>query len=741
MFGSFYNNAWTSFRTTIFWEYGKCETHKDELCRDQFNRMMQNRNSFISVLRSIYPDGDCDGNVFDTMKFIFFLDNDYCGHWINKSQNDRLGQTSIQVVRRAQATFIENHAVEHLGIPINIAFDELARKVGISCSYDERYLLNYKPGCSIVKVFDNSYWGKLRCEVNPLEAHGFKIKHMHPYTNLDGSLHHYVCDYESPEGEIVNLPLTLWETPNLDQIFDWLHPAEPFPLYRCDLLRGSFRSVLICENEAQVEYFRENHAWLSKRACLTTWSGGMPVAISGTDWGTLERRWVGIIVAPSKKGFKVADKIYCAMRRVGVGPIGFLMPWARLEADKECSRAMRLALDKDIAESMVQKGEIADRAEFVKEARVRYGLDFESDFIAAAISGRELLALPVSDAEVVLGPMIMRGDKVLVYAHRGSGKTWLICFVAVACASGTSLLGGQLVAPRPLRVLVIDGEMKADELQKRYAQIFKALGTPEDLQENFRIIAATIQKKDIRLETPEDREHYKEDIAWADVIIADSMFCLFPSAMGTQIDGARGFNEFMRANSLQGKTTIVVDHTGKNKRDSYGTIGKELGLELVLKLEKVKNQELFRLSVEKHRNLGSKDVQPIEFMLNVDEDAGIAELISLSEMEEDTDSEGKDVPCMTRKDRSASGDYEAGRMPSVPTDCHDAPIKLDELDSKIIAALEEDPGLSVRALASKVGASKGTADNRRKKLEQAGLVRPKGAPVEEGEFGFDDDEA
>ncbi len=284
--------------------------------------------------------------------------------------------------------------------------------------------------------------------------------------------------------------------------------------------------------------------------------------------------------------------------------------------------------------------------------------------------------------------------------------------------------------------------MGGRELQKRYSMIFKAMGTPEHLQDNLRIVAARIQGREIQLETPEERERFKEDMAWADVIIADSMFCLFPNAMGSQLDGARGFNEFMRANSLQGKTTIVVDHTGKNKRNSYGTIGKELGLELVLKIEKVKNHELFRLSVEKHRNLGSKDVQPIEYMLNVDKDADIAELIPLSEMEGETDPEGKDVPCMTRKDIPASGGgCDAGPMPSEPTDCHDAPIKLDELDLKIIAALEEDPGLSVRALASKVGTSKGTADNRRKKLEQAGLLRPKGFSVEqEDDFGVDRDD-
>ena len=417
---------------------------------------------------------------------------------------------------------------------------------------------------------------------------------------------------------------------------------------------------------------------------LTTWSGGESATIDGTDWGALNGRLAVIIVSPGAEGYKRANKLYCAMKRLGVGPIGFLMPWARLQADQTSTSAMLSALDEDITESLLQKHEVADRAEFVKDARERFGLDFDPDFVESAISGRELLALPLSDAEVVLGPMIMKGDRVLVYAHRGSGKTWLICFIAVACASGGSLFVGRLEAPRPLRVLVIDGEMGGRELQKRYSMIFKAMGTPEHLQDNLRIVAARIQGREIQLETPEERDRFKEDIAWADVIIADSMFCLFPNAMGSQLDGARGFNEFMRANSLQGKTTIVVDHTGKNKRNSYGTIGKELGLELVLKLEKVKNHELFRLSVEKHRNLGSKDVQPIEYVLNVDEDAGIAQLASLSEMEEGADSTGEDVPCMTRKDMPAIGDSDAGRMPSVPTDCHDAPSKLDELDSRIM---------------------------------------------------------
>ena len=713
-----YKHVWGRPGRRNCWNFGECADYHAEIRRDLFNRKMQRRDYAIPILKSIHPDGYCDGDYFVTGIFRFSLRSGCCGYWVKNYQDGNFEQQA----RAAKATNIERYAVEHLGMTESIAFEELARRGKVSLSYEERYSYCYKPCCTQVRSFNEACLNEYPREMNPLEEHGFQLKRMSPYTNPDGSIHYYSCDFESSEGEIVKFSLTLWETPDGDRIFDWLHPVEPYPLYRGDRLRGNRPHVLVCENEAQVEYFRANHSWLSQDTYLTTWSGGMPVAISGTDWGTLKDRWTGIIVAPSRNGFKVADKLYRTMSRVGVGPIGFLMPWARLEADKDSSRSVRVALDKDITESMAQKCSIADRTEFVVEARAGLDLDFVPDYIAVAISGRELLALPVSEEEFVLGPMIMKGDKVLLYAHRGSGKTWLICFMAVACVSGASLFDGMLVAPRPLRVLIIDGEMGARELQKRYSMIFKAMGTPEHLQDNLRIVAARIQGKDIRLETPEERERFKEDIAWADVIIADSMFCLFPSAMGSQLEGAQGFNEFMRTNSLQGKTTIVVDHTGKNKRNSYGTIGKELGLELVLKVEKVKNSEMFRLSVEKHRNLGSEDVQPIEYILEVDKDEGVANLISLSDPEEDFDSEDDGDAC---NNIPGCADCGTDHVPSMLNDGLGAAIRHDDLDAKIIVALTENPDLSARALAEKVGTSKSTAQTRRKQLENDGLVAPK----------------
>lgn len=727
MFRNFYNNAWTSFRTTIFWEYGKCETHKDELCRDHVNRRMQNRTSFLSVLRSIYPDGDCDGNVFDTMKFRFFLDNDYCGHYLNKSQNDRLGQASIQVVRRAQATFIENHAVEHLGIPINIVFDELARQGGISCSYDERYLLNYKPGCSIVKVFDNSYWGKLRCEVNPLEAHGFKLKHMHPYTNLDGTLHHYVCDYESPEGEIVSLPLTLWETPDEDFIFDWLHPVDLYPLYNRHNFYQYKRAILVCENEAQVEYIRDKHPLVANRVCLTTWSGGFSITIDGSDWGALVGRQVIIIVGPNREGYKRANKLYRKMKSLGLNEINFLMPFIGLTLNVEhndesiSQRELQDAFDRDLLNSILIKKDVSEPNVFFQDASTRFGLKFK-EYNGRAIDLNELLSMELPENTPVLAPIIMAGDKVMIFAHRGSGKTWLICFIVCAIASGMSIFDGMYFAPNPLRVLVFDGEMKLIKLKERYDMVCNSLKVPEHLRSNIRIRASSIEGRPIRLETPEDREAFKDDIEWADIIVVDSVFCLFPKAMGANIDGADGFNEFLISCSLQGKTVIAVDHTGKTKKSSFGTVGKELGLDLMLKLEKPKeSDDKFKISFTKGRDLGSNDRQDIRFALNVDKKNGVAELILLSQHyvdhdfdgEEELDEDGEDFSDSVYPVHSLAGDDQIDSF------------KHDDLDSKIIAALKENPGLSVRALAGKVGISKSTVQTRRKQLEDVGLVVPK----------------
>jgi RecA-family ATPase len=58
---------------------------------------------------------------------------------------------------------------------------------------------------------------------------------------------------------------------------------------------------------------------------------------------------------------------------------------------------------------------------------------------------------------------------MLVHAFRGIGKTYLALGIAYCAATGGRMLGWS--APKPRRVLYLDGEMPADAMQARLAAI------------------------------------------------------------------------------------------------------------------------------------------------------------------------------------------------------------------------------------------------------------------------------
>ena len=71
----------------------------------------------------------------------------------------------------------------------------------------------------------------------------------------------------------------------------------------------------------------------------------------------------------------------------------------------------------------------------------------------------------------------------MIYAERGIGKTRVGLNVAHSVSGGGSYLGWQ--APRPRRVVYIDGEMPGSVLKDRYASIV-AGSDIDPPKENFR---------------------------------------------------------------------------------------------------------------------------------------------------------------------------------------------------------------------------------------------------------------
>src|SRR5262249_8370212 len=93
------------------------------------------------------------------------------------------------------------------------------------------------------------------------------------------------------------------------------------------------------------------------------------------------------------------------------------------------------------------------------------------DFVPVSL--HELLAAEFAPREDVLAPFLKTQGSAMVYAYRGIGKTHFSIGCALAVATGTPFL--RFRAPKPRRVLFVDGEMPGVELQERFAHAAKRL--------------------------------------------------------------------------------------------------------------------------------------------------------------------------------------------------------------------------------------------------------------------------
>src|SRR5262249_36077720 len=93
----------------------------------------------------------------------------------------------------------------------------------------------------------------------------------------------------------------------------------------------------------------------------------------------------------------------------------------------------------------------------------------------------QLFALDVKPRGMVLDPIIPEKGLVMLYAARGTGKTHVALGIAYAVATGGSFLRWR--APKPRRVLLVDGEMPAAALRERLQGLAAVGGEVPELLE------------------------------------------------------------------------------------------------------------------------------------------------------------------------------------------------------------------------------------------------------------------
>src|SRR3974390_3315626 len=140
-----------------------------------------------------------------------------------------------------------------------------------------------------------------------------------------------------------------------------------------------------------------------------------------------------------------------------------------------------------------------------------------------AVGINDFLSLDIPPREMLLDPILPERSLAMLYAPRGLGKSWLALSMGLATATGASLL--RWSAPRPRKVLYVDGEMPLVSLQERLKAISVGFGRdiPNDA---FRILAADQIEGGINLSAVEGQRSLDPLLRNTDLLILDNLSTL-----------------------------------------------------------------------------------------------------------------------------------------------------------------------------------------------------------------------
>jgi putative DNA primase/helicase len=189
----------------------------------------------------------------------------------------------------------------------------------------------------------------------------------------------------------------------------------------------------------------------------------------------------------------------------------------------------------------------------------------------------------------------------MLYAPRGIGKTLLGLSMGLAIASGGPLL--RWSAPKPRRVLYIDGEMPLACLQERLRSIAVGLGRGIP-NEGFRILAADSVDGGINLGS--DERSLEPLLSNIDLLILDNLSTLCTTSSESASDAWVPMQNWLLKLRRRGISVLLIHHAGVNGRQR-GTSRREDALDTVIALRRPEDYSpeqgaRFEIHFEKLRN-------------------------------------------------------------------------------------------------------------------------------------------
>ena len=255
------------------------------------------------------------------------------------------------------------------------------------------------------------------------------------------------------------------------------------------------------------------------------------------------------------------------------------------------------------------------------------------------ISAHELLAMDLPPRDLILAPWLPEKGLTMIYGPRGIGKTHLVLGCAWAIASGGQFL--TWAAPKPRKVLIIDGEMPGQVLQERLAAIAgDAIVKPPAGYLNF--LPMDMQERGFDLADTSDQQELERLLNGIDVIVVDNISTLIRGGKENEGESWLPVQQWALEQRRAGRSVVFIHHAGKGGQQR-GTSRREDVLDTVMSLRQPQNHEAeqgarFEIHFEKNRGFYGEDAKPFEAALGAGgwtirdlADVDMARVIALTE--------------------------------------------------------------------------------------------------------------
>jgi hypothetical protein len=234
-----------------------------------------------------------------------------------------------------------------------------------------------------------------------------------------------------------------------------------------------------------------------------------------------------------------------------------------------------------------------------------------ADFAAEALPQRQY----------VLAPILPERGLTMLYAPRGVGKTQVAFNIGWAVACGQPFL--RRYAPKPRRVLYVDGEMPQELLQERAKAMIAPSACQPPHPDFFRLLSMDRQELGVSLNlaVPDYQAVVEAHLEEVDLLILDNISTLVNSGRENDAESWNEMQAWLLRLRRMGKTGLLIHHSGRGG-NARGTSKREDVLDTVIQLKHPEDYQPedgahFEVHLTKARGVHGDDALPFEAKLDV----------------------------------------------------------------------------------------------------------------------------